>query len=115
MGATGGILYVECGMLNAARDGNLAALEEVMRSPYANVNCTDVNGWTPLMLAAKYGHSKIVDVLLSAGAEVNRRNDSGMTALKLAREHKREEVVRTLLTWGADPVGVDDLYIGVSI
>ena len=36
---------------------------------------------TPLMIAAKHGHRRAVELLLSKGAKVNKRNSTGNTAL----------------------------------
>ena len=43
-------------------------------------------GLTPLALAAKYGHTAMVRLLLSKGAAIDARNVDGFTALILASE-----------------------------
>lgn len=42
---------------------------------------TDYNSRTPLMLAARYGHIDLVKLLLSSGANINHKNLMHMTAL----------------------------------
>ena len=56
------------------------------------------NGYTPLMISAKNGHTDIVDVLLNAGANVNIQASDGKTALLLAAQNGHINVVRRLLT-----------------
>ncbi|XP_025092484.1 oxysterol-binding protein-related protein 1-like isoform X2 [Pomacea canaliculata] len=71
-----------------------------------NINCKGKKksnrGWTPLHLAAYFGHINTVKVLLEQGAEVNLVNVSGDTPLHRASYTGREDVVRTLLEYGAD-------------
>jgi ankyrin repeat protein len=59
---------------------------------------------TALMLAAPYGSSALVDLLLKAGADVNAKDERGMTALMLAvaSETQNIDVVKRLVVAGAD-------------
>ena len=50
-----------------------------------NLNQSDNNGNTALMLAAYYGHTKVVELLLSdKRVNVNQSDNNGTTALMLA-------------------------------
>ena len=49
--------------------------------------------------AAKYGHTKVVKLLLSAGADVHAENDY---ALRLAAVYGHTEILKLLLSAGAD-------------
>ena len=51
----------------------------------ANPNATDASGTTPLMMAAGYGYTDIVKILLSHGANPRLATNEGITALDLAR------------------------------
>lgn len=54
----------------------------------ADVNLVDrETGGTPLIFAARYGTSKVVEVLLDAGAEINAKDKNGRTALSAARQN----------------------------
>ncbi len=50
----------------------------------ANVNVKDENGYAPLMWAAFYGNTTIVQILIDRGADLDLKTKSGGTALKLA-------------------------------
>jgi ankyrin repeat protein len=62
-----------------------------------------VAGFTPLLVAAYFGRTPLVDRLLKAGAELNAQDASGATALNYAALLSRTETVRALLDAGADP------------
>ncbi len=49
-----------------------------------------------LMLAAKYGKSKVVKALIKAGADVSKENHAGQTALMIAKKEGRLDVVKAL-------------------
>jgi len=69
----------------------------------ADVNATDDDGRTMLMLAAASGAMpvKSVEALIARGADVNASNARGETALSLAQRHGRTPVVDLLVKAGA--------------
>jgi len=48
-----------------------------------NVEAKDNNGNTVLMLAARFGYERIVELLISRGANVNAKNNNGYTVLTM--------------------------------
>ena len=59
---------------------------------------------TPLHLAAKWGHSTVIEALVKAGADLNSAQTTfGYTPLMVAAKNNRAEAVRKLLDLGADP------------
>jgi uncharacterized protein len=71
----------------------------------ADVNTHDVEGNTPLIIAAAHGkHHHVLDVLLAAGADIDAKNDAGQTALIAGIFNRSEysKIVTTLLESGAD-------------
>lgn len=53
-------------------------------------------GVRPLMLAAGYGETAVVEVLLNAGADVLARNDGGYTALMMVKQKFYVDVINLL-------------------
>ena len=66
----------------------------------ANVNTTH-DGWTPLMLAAYYGHSDFVDLLLKNKADINKEMKGGWTALRFAERRNFPDIAAKLKEAGA--------------
>ena len=57
---------------------------------------------TPMYVASKKGHNKVVTTLLATDADVNQAQNDGRTPLYLACQYGRTEVVTTLLAANAD-------------
>jgi len=87
---------------DASGRGNVAGVEDALRSG-ANVDArTDVYHETALQASSRHGHFAIVCVLLDAGADKEARNLVGWTPLQSACAGGRLEVVRELVRRGAD-------------
>jgi len=71
----------------------------------ANVNEISPNQWTPIVTAASFGLTKIIQYLISAGAQVNAQNGEGITSLMFAAQDGNVEMAKMLLAAGAD-VGI---------
>ena len=72
---------------------------------YAGANTgatTRLGAYTPLFVASKNGHSRVVDVLLRAGADPKRAATGGITSLMMAASSGEAESVRLLVEAGAD-------------
>lgn len=68
---------------------------------------SDPNGFTPLHVAALWGHDDIVVRLIRLKADINSRNRAGMTPLHGAAMAGHESTVRILLQHNAD-VNIQD-------
>jgi ankyrin repeat-rich membrane spanning protein len=68
----------------------------------ADMNEKDVEGRTAIELAAEYGRTEIISLLLEHGADVNYRGNGKLTPLMRAAYTGRTETVRFLLEKGAD-------------
>jgi ankyrin repeat protein len=62
----------------------------------ASVDALSPNRSTPLMMAARYGDERSVDLLLAKGADPKLRNDKGLNAADFAREGGREALAARL-------------------
>ncbi|KAF2508273.1 ankyrin repeat domain-containing protein [Flavobacterium foetidum] len=55
-----------------------------------------VNNMTPLMLAARFNHCDIMQILLANGADLSVQNSHGLTALHYAEFAKSNEAIEIL-------------------
>src|SRR5437588_473903 len=58
----------------AAAAGELERVERLLADAPASLNSHSADGWTPLHLAAFFGHPKVVELLLSHDADVAARS-----------------------------------------
>jgi ankyrin repeat protein len=63
---------------------------------------TRINGYTPLLLAARAGHTPIIRLLLERGADPNQASIAGTTPLMLAAASGNADAVGVLVDAGAD-------------
>jgi len=86
---------------NAVEDGDDSTIEHLVNGG-VDPNVADVDGWTPLFLAAYYRHEQVVRMLLSAGVKPNQvAHSSGDTPLHLAARDGPYEIVKALVEAGA--------------
>jgi len=86
---------------NAALEGNLNTVSKAVKAGM-DVNITNQNGSTALMLAAFNGHKHIVKYLLENGANVNMKDQNGRTALIYSASGNNAETVDLLIKEGAE-------------
>jgi ankyrin repeat protein len=89
----------------AAEAGDIARVTEILTSTPDQVSAKNERGLTPLHLAARRGHSEVVQLLLDRGADLEETDDRGFTALLYAASSGNLDLVRFLVDCGAD-VGV---------
>ena len=86
----------ESGLLNAAWIGNNEAAQFLLDLG-VNVDCTNEQGSTALMLAIKCKYEPVVQTLISGGANVNIQDSYGWTALMLASQDGHFQIAELLL------------------
>ena len=69
-------------------------LEELIAKRGVNINVTDNDGVTPLMIAARWGKFERLTCLLKAEADINASMDDGTTSLHLAAAYGHTENVK---------------------
>jgi uncharacterized protein len=92
----------EMTIFEAAAAGEVERVERLIDSA-ADVNGFSADGWTPLHLAAFFGHARVVELLLAHDADVAAlsRNSNGNTALHAALAGHHPFVAGLLLGAGA--------------
>ena len=88
----------ELALLEAVTAGHNEAVEFLLQLKTFNIDHTNEEGKTALMLACERGHEDIVHSLLSAGANVNLQDNNGWTALMRASKHNHISIINMLLT-----------------
>jgi len=81
---------------NADLDRGFAEVVQALIDAGANVEAAIGFGVRPLMLAAGYGETAVVETLLRAGADVLARNEGGRTALMMVKEKHYVDVINLL-------------------
>ena len=79
--------------LHYAASGGHAEIVQLLLEHAAYIDAQSPNQSTPLMMAAMYGNTRTLSVLLEAGADASVKNQKGMTALDFAREADRQGAV----------------------
>ena len=79
----------------AATNGHVAVMK-VLLEKHAFIDAQSPNGTTPLMMAAMYGTSEAVKLLIDEGADQAMKNQQGMTALDFAKKANRGDAALQL-------------------
>ena len=69
----------------------------------AAVNTQNINGWSILAVACKYGCYKIAELLIQYGADVQLSTVDKYTPLMIACQNRHEDIAALLLRSNADP------------
>jgi len=88
-------------LFQSIKKANIDELQEAIKSG-ANVDLSDPNGTTVLMMASAFGQTETVRKLLEGGAKPDLQDGNGNTALMTACKNNRLDVVKLLLEYKAD-------------
>ncbi|XP_037829154.1 ankyrin repeat and SAM domain-containing protein 6 isoform X2 [Kryptolebias marmoratus] len=87
----------------ALRLGNSQLVKDILEEEPAQVNSSNQEGATPLMMAAVSGQLEVVQLMVEKDADVDKQDSvHGWTALMQATYHGNKDVVKYLLGQGAD-------------
>lgn len=91
-------------VFEAAALGDRHVMAQYLAASPAALNAFSADGFTPLGLAAYFGHLEMVQELLAAGADPNVRskNPLGVMPLHSALSNGSKEIARALIKGGAD-------------
>ncbi len=67
-----------------------------------NLESTDADGRTPLLIAVGQGNHRLVGYLIQLGADVDARDAQGVSALQIARMKNLQQIEQRLLRYGAN-------------
>jgi ankyrin repeat protein len=96
-------------IFEACAAGELERVERLLIESASSVNEYSADGWTPLHLAAFFGHAKIAELLLAHDADVlaRSRGANGNTPLHAALAGNHKFVAALLIGHGADVNATD--------
>jgi len=99
----------ELTLFEACAAGELERVERFVAEKTIDINAHSDDGWTPLHLAAFFGHAKVVELLLAHGADTAPRstNPNANTPLHAALAANQKMVAGLLIGHGADVNAAD--------
>jgi ankyrin repeat protein len=86
----------------AAARGDSVLFNDLIQSPFVDINAGDNFVGPALCIASYAGHSEIVETLLKKGAKIDVRDNQGATPLMNAVAGQQQEIVSILLKNGAN-------------
>ena len=89
-------------MYLAARNNQYALVQTLLNDEADPDEAAIDDGLTPLIVAARLGHTQIVKTLIRARASCNKADKNGVTPLSIATWEGRDSVVKILLDAGAN-------------
>ncbi|XP_013885546.1 ankyrin repeat and SAM domain-containing protein 6 isoform X2 [Austrofundulus limnaeus] len=90
-------------VFSALRLGNSQLVKDILEEDPAQVNSSNQEGATPLMMAAVSGQLEVVQLMVEKNADVDKQDGvHGWTALMQATYHGNKDIVKYLLGQGAD-------------
>lgn len=98
-------LNPELDLFTACVAGHTAEVLNRIQADSSLLESHSSDGWTPLHLAAFFGHKELAEALLKEGAQVDSRSTNTMqnTPLHAATAGRQVELMKLLLEQGANP------------
>ncbi|XP_056290487.1 ankyrin repeat and SAM domain-containing protein 6-like isoform X2 [Pseudoliparis swirei] len=90
-------------VFSALKLGNSQLVKEILEEDPTQVNSSNQEGASPLMIAAVSGQLEVVQLMVEKNADINKQDGvHGWTALMQATYHGNKDIVKYLLGQGAD-------------
>lgn len=100
---------IDAQLMRACRIGNISSMVFAVNNG-ANINVTDINEFTPLMICVNKKYYDMAKYLLENKASVNSKTKYNVTALIVAASLGDSELIKLLLAYGADKSIKDTTY-----
>ena len=88
-------------LIEAARNGHADCVKVLLLAKDVDVDATEKDGYTALIISAEKGYANVVTQLISKGADVNAKSNGGVTALWIAIHEGHNDIVHLLKAAGA--------------
>ena len=82
--------------MHYAATGANPTIVKLLLDESAYIDAESPNGTTPLMMAARYGSTAAVQLLINEGADVKIKNQLGLSALDFAKDGNRPDAIKLL-------------------
>ncbi|XP_076017176.1 ankyrin repeat and SAM domain-containing protein 6 [Genypterus blacodes] len=90
-------------VFSALKLGNSQLVKEILEEDPTQVNSSNQEGASPLMIAAVSGQLEVVQLMVEKSADIDKQDGvHGWTALMQATYHGNKDIVKYLLNQGAD-------------
>uniref|UniRef100_A0A4W6G1H9 Ankyrin repeat and sterile alpha motif domain containing 6 n=1 Tax=Lates calcarifer TaxID=8187 RepID=A0A4W6G1H9_LATCA len=90
-------------VFSALKLGNSQLVKEILEEDPTQVNSSNQEGASPLMMAAVSGQLEVVQLMVEKNADIDKQDGvHGWTALMQATYHGNKDIVKYLLNQGAD-------------
>ncbi|KAG7216728.1 hypothetical protein INR49_021111 [Caranx melampygus] len=90
-------------VFSALKLGNSQLVKEILEEDPTQVNSSNQEGASPLMMAAVSGQLEVVQLMVEKSADIDKQDGvHGWTALMQATYHGNKDIVKYLLSQGAD-------------
>ena len=80
----------------SSTQGDQLGVAKLLLENAAHIDAASPNGSTPLMMAAMYGNTSTLKLLLDEGADPTLKNQLGLTAVDFAQRADRKEMVELI-------------------
>ncbi|XP_067682911.1 ankyrin repeat domain-containing protein 50-like [Haliotis asinina] len=92
----------------ASMGGHANMVEHILSQDLVNINSKGKHGRTPLMRAAYYGNTKMLDLLVRKGSRISSVDDTGENILHLASMGGHLEMVKYILSHNMADINAKD-------
>ncbi|CAL1528394.1 unnamed protein product [Lymnaea stagnalis] len=89
-------------LMQEIQNGRIHNVSTLIIKNGADVNAEDLQGRTPLVIAAQKGFKNAAEILLKNGADINKKDKKKRTALMYAIQNNHVDIVELLIANGAD-------------